>query len=275
MTRQLFQHHSIQLSYIEWGHGHEVILCFHGFGREASDFKPFQKLLSPHQRLIAVDLIAHGESRFLDHRDPIHALRPQEWVSLLNAFLEDRKIDQFHLLGYSIGGRIALCTWQWMPEKVKSVLLLAPDGLKKNKLYQFTSGTSMGRALYRYFVRKPQLLFATAGFLHRVQILHPKLHRFVHVHLDSEAKRQLVYDAWLAYRAFFPHLKKLSLQHQKSMVPLTMIFGKNDSIIRPQLAKKLTRLFKTHVNVIEMNAGHRLLNDDLIALIRSTGCWPK
>ena len=275
MTRQLFHYHSFQLSYIEWGHGHDLVLCFHGFGREASDFKPFQRLLAPHQRLIAIDLIAHGNSRFLDNRDPTQALTPQEWVNLLTAFLEDKKIDTFHLMGYSIGGRIALCTWQWMPEKVKSVLLLAPDGLKKNKLYQFTSGTSIGRALYRYFVRKPELLFATAGLLHKARILHPKLHRFVHVHLDSEAKRQLVYDAWLAYRLFFPNLMKLSLQHQTSFIPLTLIFGKNDSIIRPHLAKKLTRKFRTHINVMEINAGHRLLNDDLIELIIATDCWPK
>lgn len=274
VKNQLFQHRDMVLAYREWGAGDDVVLCFHGFGRDALDFEIFLPLLRPNQRMIAINLLAHGSSAFNASRSYLQALQPQEWVECLEAFLALHNIQTFHLVGYSMGGRVALCTWQWMHQRTESVVLLATDGLKKNMLYRFASGTRAGRAIYRYCIEHPEALFKLVGALHRLKILPPKLFRFVHVHLDSQPKRQQVYDAWLVYRCFFPSLKALSKIHKKNPVPLTLLFGDNDSIIRPRLAHRITSKFETQVNVIIVPSGHRLFHETTLEVMRFQQVWP-
>lgn len=274
MKEELFQYGQITLSYLQWGEGEDVMLCFHGFGRSAADFELFLPLRRPNQRIIAINLLAHGSSRFASSRPYLQALKPHEWIECLSVFLAEKNVHQFHLFGYSMGGRIALCTWQWMPDRVKSVVLLATDGLKKNLLYRFASGTRSGRAMYRYCIDRPEALFRLVGLLHQIKLLPPKLFRFVHVHLDSRSKRQQVYDAWLVYRHFFPNLNQLSQIHRQNTIPVSLLFGKNDSIIRPRLARRLTSRFQTPVQVVILPSGHRLFHQVTVDALVNDKIWP-
>jgi pimeloyl-ACP methyl ester carboxylesterase len=276
MKNQIFTYQRFQLSYLEWGKGTELILCFHGFGRQACDFELFKFPLRATQKLIAIDLFYHGESKVNAHSSKdTHHFTTGEWQELLSAFLETQHCRNFHLMGYSMGGRIALCTYQWMPERVLSVTLFATDGLKKNLVYRFASSTLMGRKLFRHFIKNPQVLFRTASILHRLKLLHPKLLRFVHVHLDTQIKRQLVYDAWSIYRPFFPDLHLLGVIHAKCPIPIHLVFGQNDSVIKPNLAKNITKHFQTPLGIWVIQSGHRLLNQQLLDFIEKHQLWPK
>jgi pimeloyl-ACP methyl ester carboxylesterase len=275
MTKQTFIHGDFEMSYLEWGSGVDTVLCFHGFGRQANDYQIFTPLLTSNQRLIAVDLHAHGTTSFTARQDTKPWVAPQEWLEFMEVFFLFKSIKKFHLMGYSMGGRIALCLWQWKPHLVQSLFLAATDGLNRNLLYRFASGTVLGRKFYRMIIDKPQFLFTLAGLLKKSGILHPKLYRFVHVHLDTKTKRQQVYDSWLAYRYFFPNLRILGQIHGSNAIPFFLIFGKNDSVIRPKLAQNLLNHFNTKVEVYYLDAGHRLLNADLIDFIRDHDAWPK
>lgn len=48
------------------------------------------------------------------------------------SFLLNFGIEKFGLIGYSMGGRIVLVTMELMYQRINSVLLIAPDGLKIN-----------------------------------------------------------------------------------------------------------------------------------------------
>jgi pimeloyl-ACP methyl ester carboxylesterase len=276
MQNHIFTYQRFQLSYLEWGCGTQIILCFHGFGRQASDFELFESQLLPSQKLIAIDLFYHGESQANTSAplDP-HHLTAAEWQELLSAFLDTQKCRNFHLMGYSMGGRIALCTYQWMPERVLSLTLFATDGLKKNLVYRFASSTVLGRNLFRHFIKNPAILFKAASILHRFKLLHPKLFRFVHVHLDTLAKRQLVYDAWLIYRPFFPKLSQVGAIHASNTIPLHLVFGQNDSVIKPKLSENIAKHFHTSLGIWVIESGHRLLNPLLLDFIQKHQLWPK
>jgi pimeloyl-ACP methyl ester carboxylesterase len=58
-----------------------------------------------------------------------------------------------------MGGRVALVLLELMPERVKSLLLLAPDGFKINLIYKFASETKLGRSMYKYLIDHPGWLF--------------------------------------------------------------------------------------------------------------------
>jgi pimeloyl-ACP methyl ester carboxylesterase len=193
----------------------------------------------------------------------------------MKAFFEQEGIENFDLVGYSMGGRVAMMTYMSMPKRVKSVLLIAPDGFKINKLYKFASGTRLGRSLYKSLIKRPEPLFKVADFLNRIGILNDKLHRFVYVHLDSKEKRQQVFDAWLIYRQMFPDLQELAQLIIEEGTPFNMVFGKYDSVITVRLGEKFSKYLGSteHLHIIEL--GHRLMVKQTADYLEANDLWPK
>jgi pimeloyl-ACP methyl ester carboxylesterase len=271
----IFAFKEYQLEFLTFGAGTNGIICFHGFGRKAQDFEVFQSLCSPNQRIVSINLFAHDNSVFPASRIENDPLKLSEWTELMVAFLVQEGIEDFDLVGYSMGGRVAMMTYLAMTKRVRSVLLIAPDGFKINKLYKFASGTKLGRSLYKKLIQRPEPLFKIADFLKRMGILNDKLHRFVYVHLDSKEKRQQVFDAWLIYRQMFPDLQELADTINWESTPFHMVFGKFDSVITVQLGERFSNYLgnKEHMYIIDL--GHRLMVKQTAEFIEANELWPK
>lgn len=224
--------------------------------------------------MVAINLFAHENSEFPPERIEHQPLEPGEWNEILNALLLELQIDRFHLLGYSMGGRVCFITMGLMPSRVLSVLLVATDGLKINRIYRFASGTILGRYLSKKLIDHPGPLFRLADTLHKLKLLHPKLHRFTYVHLDTREKRLLVHDAWLIYRHFFPDLHEMATLIRNRNIPFHMIFGEFDSVIRPALGVKFCKILGDMKYMSVISSGHRLLNQSLLDYIRKSQLWP-
>lgn len=272
-VKKLFEHGPFRLEYLTLGGGSKAILCFHGFGRKAEDFAVFQPLLRPDQRLISINLFAHQGSVFPAARIHNHPLKPEEWREIMLAFLSHENIDRFDLIGYSMGGRIAMITVQLLPERVQSLLLIAPDGLKINLLYRFASGTVLGKWIYRKMIHNPKPLFWIADTAHKLKFINDKLHRFVYVHLDNEEKRQLVYDAWLIHKLLFPDLDIIAGRARNGM-RFNMVFGKYDSVIVPALGKAMAGRIGNAACYHEIESGHQLINERTARFIAEKELWP-
>lgn len=270
-----FAHGSFVIDFRIYGHGADAILCFHGFGRTASDFEVFLPLLKENQKMVCIHLFAHGESVFPENRIVHDPLTHGEWKELLTAFIASQGIDRFHLLGYSMGARLVMFTMLLCAEKVKSVLVFAPDGLKINPLYRFASGTGPGRYMYNKIIEQPGPLFRVARVLNKIGLLSDKLHRFVHVHLDTIEKRRQVHDAWMIYRNFFPNQSKLAEVINRKDFPFHMIFGKYDEVIKVKLGKKLEKRLDSRSHLIVVEKGHRLMSTEVASFIKANGLWPQ
>ncbi|MDZ4752353.1 MAG: alpha/beta hydrolase [Flavobacteriales bacterium] len=258
-----FTYNELKIAYVQYGTGTETSICFPGFGRPSEDFKFLQPILKPNQRLICVDLFAHGESIFPATRIMNDPLSKEEWIHFMNAFLLHLKLNTFHLIGYSMGGRVVLVTMELMYDRIISVLLIAPDGLKINPFYRFASGTAIGRKMYHSIIQNPTRIFALAKWLNKVGLLTDKLHRFVHVHLDTREKRELVRDAWMIYRKIFPDKKRIASLYKSNPISFHMIFGKFDSVIVPQLGQKFAAQLGDKKTLHVLPMGHRMLGVEL------------
>jgi pimeloyl-ACP methyl ester carboxylesterase len=269
----VFEYGGLKLEYLRIGNGSRVRLCFHGFGRPASDFEAFRELLKEDEALVCISLFGHGGSVFPAQRIIRSPLEPDEWRELLEAFLQQMHIGNFGLVGYSMGGRVAMMTCLALPSRVESMLLLAPDGFRINPLYRFASGTAVGRALSRYFTEHPRVLFGTAKLLNRSGLLSDKLYRFVHLHLDTRAKRQQVYEVWLIYRRMFPDASRLADETRAHRIRVVMIFGRFDAVIRPVLGERFLRRHGDRSILHILEIGHRLIAPHTIAYIREKDLW--
>jgi pimeloyl-ACP methyl ester carboxylesterase len=270
---EYLEHKGMIVHYRVLGSGARGWLCFHGFGRKAEDFEVFRPLLSEDDRLVCINLFGHGQSAFPPERIDWRPLQPEEWCEVVELLLESQGFGRFNLLGYSMGGRIAMMTYLGFADRVDRMLLLAPDGLKKNKLYQFASGTFLGRAIYRSVIPDPWILFTLSKLLNRLGLLSDKLHRFVHVHLDTREKRELVYSAWLIYRRLFPDCAVLAQKLNTSGTQCNMIFGTYDSIIPVRLANRLVKRLRQPDIIHKVAVGHRLMERTTLDYIRERGLW--
>jgi pimeloyl-ACP methyl ester carboxylesterase len=271
--KSTFTYNNVTLEYITIGDGKEVVLCIHGFGRTAEDFLLFEDLLQPGQRIVAINILAHGNSTFPSSRISKDPLSKSEWSSLVTAFLKSLNIEHFHLIGYSMGGRLAMVLAEQIPEKIKSLILLAPDGLKVNWVYRFVSETKLGRVLYRCIIENPNWILRTVDFLRFLRVLHPKIQRFVHFQLETKTRRQLVYDAWLIHRQLFPRLPVVAHNMEAHKIPFELVFGAYDKVIPARDGKRLLRHFKTEHRPVVLNLGHRLLHHSTVAYLSEKGLW--
>ena len=109
----------LRLYYEIHGSGEPLILLHGGFG--AGDmFAPMMPALSQHRQVITVDLQAHGRTADIDR--PITFEVMADDIAGLAKYLGITKAD---VMGYSLGGGVALRTAVQHPELVKRLVLVS------------------------------------------------------------------------------------------------------------------------------------------------------
>jgi len=102
------------------------IVLIHGLGSAATSFKPILTELSKNFRVINVDLPGHGKSPYTKSQ----AMDPASLgTAIFDTVKSEYGIEEFHVVGNSLGGWIALEMAASRPEQILSVTGLAPAGL--------------------------------------------------------------------------------------------------------------------------------------------------
>ena len=99
------------------------ILVLHGFTGSAQAMEPLSERLAAGlaARVICPDLVGHGRSEVPDHVD---LYRVEAMAGQVAGLADALGCDPFHLVGYSMGGRVALtlgCMW---PQRLRSLCLI-------------------------------------------------------------------------------------------------------------------------------------------------------
>lgn len=110
-----------ELSTLSAGEGDPVI-CIHGLGATKASFLPTVAALADRWRMIAVDLPGFGESE-----KPLGAAYDARYFAgSVTALLDELGIKRAHLIGNSMGGRVAIEVGLRYPERVERISLLSP-----------------------------------------------------------------------------------------------------------------------------------------------------
>lgn len=94
------------------------LVCLHGFGGDPLAWRPVAAALAEPMPMAAPALPGHREA-------PVAAATFDGNVGLLLAALDAQEIDRAHLVGYSLGGRLALGIARLAPSRVATLTLLA------------------------------------------------------------------------------------------------------------------------------------------------------
>jgi pimeloyl-ACP methyl ester carboxylesterase len=207
-----------KFKYIEEGEGEALILLHGLFGALSNyehlieHFRHTHKVVVPMLPMFELDLLHTSVGGFAKY---------------INKFIEKKGYSDYHLLGNSLGGHIALVHILKHPEKVKTLILTGSSGL-----YESGMGDSYPRrGDYEYIKKKTELTFydpATAT---------PSL--IDEVYEICNNRLQLVRILALAKSAIRNNLGEELGQIQQ---PTLLVWGNQDTVTPPFVAQEFKKL---------------------------------
>jgi pimeloyl-ACP methyl ester carboxylesterase len=104
------------------GEGPEDVLLLHGLGATKASFFDTAAALSPHYRVHALDFPGFGGSS----KPPLAPYSARWFAETVVGVMDQMGIQRAHLVGNSMGGRVAIEVGLRRPERVKTLALLCP-----------------------------------------------------------------------------------------------------------------------------------------------------
>lgn len=256
------------LPYLEFGSGPELLLAFHGFGRSSSDFLPFEKTLGEKYTIIAFDFFYHGPHGISSTRR-LPPLSGAQLARMIEKLLWEKKKVRCSMLGYSQGGRLVLGQIHHLPHRIHELIIVAPDGLRKNRVRDFIGRTWAGRILGLTLVNFPGLIQSFIWILNKTGRINTKQANFYRHQTREKDNRYRIYHTWILMARYNIHRDLIFHYLSKRPISLDLVMGKYDAIIPIAWARKFVKNMRGDVQLHELECGHDVLQltDELSGII--------
>lgn len=259
---QLFYKTS-QINYIRFGSGIKPVFCLHGYGEEASSFSFLEHYAGGQFTFFAIDLPFHGLTKW---NDGLNCTTNDIWKIIERIQQENNRLPEtgypkYSLLGFSLGGRVALSLYEKMPSQIEKLVLLAPDGLTVNFWYWFATQTWAGNRLFALTMKKPGWFFGFLRLLNKLNLVNTSIFKFVNHYIGDKEVRRLLYARWITLRNLKPDLKRIKSLIRINKTPVRLVYGKHDRIILPVRGEKFILGIEEFCLLSVIHSGHQVLHE--------------
>ena len=263
MERCSLLYKSSRISYLRFGSGPKPAFCFHGYGEEATSFSFLEKYSGDQYTFYSIDLPFHGQTAWpekqvftqIDLERIVSEILPQENSSFMS------KGTKLTLIGFSLGGRVALSLYQSQPGIVDKLVLLAPDGLIINPWYWLATQTWIGNKLFAFTMKKPGWFFGLLQLLNKLKLVNTSIFKFVNYYIGDKDVRRLLYARWTSLRKLKPGLVTIKSHIRINNTAVRLIYGKHDRIILPIRGEKFRRDIEEYCTLKIIDSGHQVLHE--------------
>jgi pimeloyl-ACP methyl ester carboxylesterase len=278
MEHEELSYKNSQISYYRFGTGPNPVVCFHGYGEDGKLYAFLEKYVGGDYTLYAIDLPFHGKTKWNEgllftHKDLlqiIYAIFKQTGFSgeaRSSSDTTQAPSGKFSVLGFSLGGRMALSLYQANPENIKKVVLLAPDGLKVNVWYWFATQTLMGNRIFAYSMKEPGWFLGFLKLANKMGLVNASVFKFVNYYVGSDEARQLLYQRWTALRKLKPNLLRIRMVIRQYKTPVRLLYGKYDRIILPVRGEKFQKGIEEFCTLTVIDSGHQVVHENHVKQI--------
>jgi pimeloyl-ACP methyl ester carboxylesterase len=263
MKQELITYKSSQISYCRFGSGPKVAICFHGYGEEATSFAFLDKHAGNQYTFYSIDLPFHGKTEWNDGL----AFTLTDLSKIIDEILHQNNYKlkttnyKLTIIGYSLGGRVALSFLQANPEKVEKLVLLAPDGLKVNFWYWLATQTSLGNKFFAFTLKHPGWFFGFLKLMNKLRLVNASIFKFVNYYIGDATVRHLLYQRWTTLRRLKPDLVIIKSHIRKENIPVRLIYGKHDRIILSSVGEKFKKGIEEQCTLTIIHSGHQVLHE--------------
>src|SRR4051812_22772794 len=181
MQTAFLSYRNSQLHYCWFGAGQKIILCLHGYGESEQTFHFLEKHIFSGYTVIAIDFPFHGKTQWNEGL----TFSPADLRAITEMLLakHGQEGSKLTLLGYSMGGRVALQLLQVIPDKIEKTILLAPDGLKINFWYWLSTQTYIGNRLFGFTMKHPAWFFWLLQTGNRLKLINQSVLKFTRYYI--------------------------------------------------------------------------------------------
>jgi pimeloyl-ACP methyl ester carboxylesterase len=202
-------------------------LVFHGFGQRPADWVQAAGRLAKLGRVFWIELPGHGKLA----SGKTALLTPSIWEHWLQALCRKERIPSFKVLGYSLGGKLALASALVMPNRVQEVVLCAAEGATPHFWYSLATGRRLGRLLLNTLVEKPAPFFIAIRLFNKLGLINKSEAKFAESHLKTPAQRNLVAQSWISLRLLPGTQYAVAECLNQNQIPLRMFAGQHDKVV--------------------------------------------
>ena len=227
-----------------------VLLFLHGFGSSLQTWDVWAVTLEQKYRVIRLDLPGFG----LTGPSPSNDYSELNDVNTLTQFVDKLGVSELSVIGHSMGGKIAWTFAAAHPDRVKALVLMAPDGFPQPEAIgtkPYAMPAIMGLMKYclpRYFVRKSiEPAFANES------ALDDKMVSRYHDMLRAPGVRAAILERGnqTIYTDPVPRLKKIK-------APTLLLWGEEDKMIPSSNATSYAGVLAQSQTVFIPKLGHLL-----------------
>jgi len=227
-----------------------VLLFLHGFGSSLQTWDVWAGSLEQKYRVIRLDLPGFG----LTGPSPSNDYSELNDVNTLTQFVDKLGVSDLSVIGHSMGGKIAWTFAAAHPDRVKALVLMAPDGFPQpeaigTKPYAMPAIMGLMKfCLPRYFVRKSiEPAFADTN------ALDDKMVSRYHDMLRAPGVRAAILERGnqTIYTDPVPRLKKIK-------APTLLLWGEEDKMIPSSNATSYAGVLAQSKTVFIPKLGHLL-----------------
>jgi pimeloyl-ACP methyl ester carboxylesterase len=267
MKNRLLAYKNSRISYYTYGSGPRLVVCFHGYGEYGRLFQFLGEYAGDEFSFYALDLPFHGHTRWneglnfthTDLQEIIHAILLENNHQLHPDSYRDEKL-RLILLGFSLGGRMALSLYQAWPGAVEKLVLLAPDGLKVNFWYWLATRTWVGNRLFSFTMKHPGWFLSFLRLMNKFGLVNASIFKFVNYYIGDKEARLLLYQRWTSLRRLKPNLSLIKTCIRKNNTRVHLIYGQHDRIILPVRGEHFRKGIEKYCTLEVITSGHQVLH---------------
>ena len=259
MQSSFITYRSSSIHYVHTTGSGQPVFCFHGYGEEGAGFSFLEVLQDQGYALYAIDLPFHGQTEWKEGLN----CEATDLLAIMQLILQrsSSSSEKIILLGFSLGGRMALAVLQEAPQLIDRMILLAPDGLKVNAWYWLATQTWLGNRFFAFTMKHPYWFFALLRLLNKLRLVNTSIFKFVNYYIGDKEVRRLLYARWTTLRKLKPTIKQIKKYIKDNNIPTRLLYGRHDRIILPVVGERFQKGIEEQCTLKVIASGHQVLHE--------------
>ena len=230
------------------------VLLLHGFGSSLHTWEDWARLMEAERRVIRLDLPGFG----LTGADPSGDYSDQRAAALLAGLLDTLGIARVDVVGSSMGGRIAWRFAAERPDRVRRLVLMAPDGFaSRGFTYDRPAGVPLMMRALPYTLPLPLLRGGIAPAYADPRTLTPEVLERYRDMMIAPGVRRAILDR-MATQVLVPPEPIL----RRIEAPVLLLWGEADRMVPAPHAADYARELRMSRTVVLPGLGHVPMEED-------------
>lgn len=260
---KFIQYNNSSVRYLTFGKGEKLLIAIHGFADAgAAMFEILEDAIGAQYTIYAFDMPYHQktvwEGDSYSKKDISH---------IIKTILDKSNHSRFTLMGYSMGGRIALGLLEEYIGQLDKLYLVGSDGLPEGKIIHAHMMPLWIRKGLAKMVRNPNWLLRLSQRLYKWGLLSSLAANFIKKNLADEFNRNRLLNTWISLYEFIIPTRKTKNLIRQHQLPVEMVMGTRDTVILEAYGRRFAKNLP-NARLHLLDSSHRLVNEKLGELLR-------